>query len=89
MNNESLNKKTDNNLIANNLKKIAFVGVFLGIIFFCVILICFENVGIIPGIIWLCGCIFSSLFIYAIGEIIDLIQQVVNNTNEIIKKLEN
>lgn len=34
MNNESLNKKTDNNLIANNLKKIAFVGVFLGIIFF-------------------------------------------------------
>lgn len=89
MNNECLNKKNANNLIANNLKKIAVAGVFLGIIFFCVILICFENAGIIPGIIWLCGCILSSLFIYAIGEILDLIQQIVNNTDEIIKKLEN
>lgn len=77
-----------NNVLANNLKRFAFIGIFLGLIFLCLILIYFENDGIIPGITILCFCVLNSLYIYILGEIIDLIQKNVNNTDLIIKKSE-
>lgn len=87
MDNESVNKVYTNK--ENNLKKYAFFITFLGVISFCLILIYFENNGIIPGIVLLGVCGINSLFLYGIGEIIDLLRENANDTKKIIKILEN
>ncbi len=85
----NVDKEKRNNTVANILKKISFWEGFIGFICFCIILIVFENEGIILAFTEVIVCAISSIFMYSLGEIIDLIQENVNNTKTIIKMLEN
>lgn len=89
INKPNINEEKRNNTVANVLKKLSFYEGFIGFICFCIILIAFEDEGIKIAFTEIIVCTVSSISLYIKGEIIDLIQQVVNNTNEIIKKLEN
>ena len=85
----NVDKEKRNNTVANILKKFSFWEGFIGFICFCIILIIFENEGIILAFTEVIVCAISSIFMYSLGEIIDLIQENVNNAKTIIKMLEN
>ncbi len=93
VNQENIKKINDdkdkiNNKIANFLKKFSFWEEFIGFICFCIILIVFEEEGIKLAFTEIIICTISSIFVYILGEIIDLVQENVNNTRAIIKILE-
>lgn len=70
----SKNRNVEENRVASIIKTFAIIGAILGI--FASFMIKDLTIMIIMV------SVISAIFIYAFGEIIDLLQKVVNNTNK-------
>lgn len=69
------------NKVASMIKTISIIIAIIGVI---ASIICMENLEWL-AFVYIIVSIISAIFIYAIGEGLQLLQQVVNNTNKNIE----